>query len=135
MADTLTKAQRSWTMSRIRSRWTSAEKAVHGFLKGLRIKHRMHPKIEGSPDVLVPDQRKAVFLHGCFWHKCPACYIEPKSRKKYWLPKIERNVRRDKENEKLIRKNGWKIVKIWEHEFKRNKARLPKFLYKKLLQK
>lgn len=95
----------------------------------------MHPKIEGSPDVTIPDRRKALFLHGCFWHKCSGCYTEPKTRRKYWLPKLEQNVQRDKENEKSLRRHGWKVVKIWEHELKKNKTHLPEFFYKKLIQK
>ncbi|MDD2732142.1 MAG: very short patch repair endonuclease [Candidatus Pacebacteria bacterium] len=133
MPDNLTKEQRSLCMSHIRSRWTSAEKKLHNFLKGSKIKHKMHPKISGSPDVILPKYKKAVFIQGCFWHKCPSCYKEPKSRKKYWLPKIERNIQRDRKNEKILKKNGWKIVKIWEHELKKNKNRLSDFFSKKLL--
>lgn len=95
----------------------------------------MHPTIRGSPDVILLEQKKAVFLHGCFWHKCHLCYREPKSQRKYWLPKIERNIRRDKANEKSLRKSGWKIVKIWEHELKQNKQVLSEFFKKKLLVK
>ena len=133
MPDNLTKEQRSFCMSRIRSKWTSAETALHNFLKGLKIKHKMHPKIDGSPDIILLKQKKAIFLHGCFWHKCRLCYKEPKTRKEYWLPKIEKNIRRDKKNERALRKGGWKIIKIWEHELKKNKNKLPDFFNKKLL--
>ena len=80
----------------------------------------MHPKIAGSPDIILTDKKTAVFLHGCFWHKCPKHYKEPKSNKKYWLPKIEKNVLRDKMNMKLLKNNGWKVVRIWEHEIKKD---------------
>ncbi|MDA2935921.1 very short patch repair endonuclease [Patescibacteria group bacterium AH-259-L05] len=120
-------------MSRIRSRWTSAERLLHNFLKGAKIKHKMHPKIEGSPDAILLEYKKAVFIHGCFWHKCRLCYKEPKTRKEYWLPKIEKNVRRDRKNERALRKDGWRIVKIWEHELKKHKSRLSEFFNKKLL--
>jgi len=107
-------------MSGIRSRWTAQERKMHNYLKGSRIKHKMHPKIEGSPDILLKDSKTAVFLHGCFWHKCPKCYIKPKTNKEYWIPKIERNTKRDQKNSRILRKNGFKVLKIWEHESKRN---------------
>src|SRR2546428_13752132 len=67
--DVLTKAQRSFNMSRIGSRWTAQERALHGLLKGRKVRHRMHPVLPGKPDVLVlPDL--VVYIHGCFWHGC-----------------------------------------------------------------
>jgi DNA mismatch endonuclease (patch repair protein) len=124
MTDVFTKKKRSWVMSRIRSKWTKQEKLVHNYLKGKKIKHVMHPKIEGSPDVILPDKKIAIFLHGCFWHKCPIHYREPKSKRKYWLPKIEKNVIRDKKNIRLIRKHGWRVVRIWEHQINKNPEKL-----------
>ncbi len=117
--DKLTKVQRSYCMSRIKGTWTSPEKKIYNILKGNRIKHKMHPKIKGSPDLILKNRKIAVFIHGCFWHKCPACYKEPKSNKKYWLPKIKRNVEKDKENMINLRKQGYKTIVIWEHEFKK----------------
>ena len=120
MVDNLTSEQRSKTMSRIRSKWTSQEKKIHNFLKGNKIKHLMHPRIKGSPDIVLKNTKTAVFLHGCFWHKCPKCYIKPKTNKKYWLPKIKNNVKRDRKNNKILKTNGFKVVRIWEHEIKRS---------------
>lgn len=77
----------------------------------------MHPKIEGNPDILIYP-KTVVFINGCFWHKCPKCYKEPKSNKKYWLPKIEANVKRDRKNQRLLRKKGYEVIVIWEHEIK-----------------
>lgn len=107
-------------MSRIRSKWTKQEKILHNKLKGLKIKHKMHPDIEGHPDMILKKKKVAVFLHGCFWHKCPKCYKEPKTDKKYWLPKIDNNVKRDKRNLKLLRKQGYTAIKLWEHDIKKN---------------
>lgn len=120
MVDNLTKEQRSKTMSRIRSRWTKQEKKVHNALKGNKIKHKMHPEIEGSPDIILKDNKTAVFLHGCFWHKCPACYVEPATNKEYWLPKIEKNLKRDNANKRKLRKQGYQVLTIWEHEIKKD---------------
>ena len=107
-------------MSRIRSKWTHQEKGFHNHLKGLKIKHAMHPKMDGSPDIILKDKKLAIFLQGCFWHKCPKCYKEPATNVKYWLPKIEKNILRDKRNFRLMKKNGWKVMKMWEHETKNN---------------
>ena len=127
MVDNLTEEQRSKTMSRIRSKWSSQEKKIHSYLKGYKIKHKMHPGTKGSPDIILKDTKTAVFLHGCFWHKCPKCYIAPKTNKKYWIPKIENNVKRDQKNNKILKQNGFKILTIWEHETKRD--------FKKILNK
>ena len=120
MSDNLTKDQRSYCMSRIRSKWTSQERKIHNYLKGNKIKHQMHPNIEGCPDILFKKNKVVLFLHGCFWHKCPRCYKEPKTRKEYWLPKIESNIKRDRKNENRLKKNGYRVLKIWEHETKRD---------------
>jgi DNA mismatch endonuclease (patch repair protein) len=120
MTDNLTKKQRSRTMSRIRSKWTLPERKIHNILKGRKIKHIMHPKIDGSPDILIPDKKIAIFIHGCFWHKCPKHYKEPSSERDYWLEKIEKNVKRDIESVKKLRSDGWKVRIIWEHEIRDN---------------
>ncbi len=111
-------------MSRIRSKWTSQEKKVHNYLKANKIKHKMHPNIEGSPDILITDTKTAVFLNGCFWHKCPKHYVAPKSDKKYWLSKIKNNLKRDKKNTKLLKAKGYNVIKIWEHQVKTDMKRI-----------
>jgi DNA mismatch endonuclease (patch repair protein) len=129
MVDNLSKEQRSRTMSNIRSKWTLHERNIHNYLKGNKIKHKMHPKIKGNPDIVLSDRKIAIFLHGCFWHKCPIHYKEPKSNRKYWLPKLDKNATRDKKNIELLKKNGWQVVRIWEHEikndFQKSLKRLP----------
>ena len=117
--DNLSKQQRSHCMSRIRSKWTSQERKIHNYLKGHKIKHKMHPCLTGNPDILLTKSKTAVFLHGCFWHKCPKCFVKPKSNKKYWLPKIEKNVIRDRKNTKFLKSQGLNVVKIWEHQIKK----------------
>ena len=107
-------------MSKIRSKWTSQERKMHNYLKGRKIRHKMHPNIKGNPDILLIQKNTVIFLHGCFWHKCPKCYKEPNSRRKYWLPKIENNVKRDRKNTKIIKGEGFNVLKIWEHDTKRN---------------
>lgn len=120
MADIFTPEKRSEVMSKIRSKWTKPEKMIHNYLKGHKIRHTMHPKIAGNPDVLLVDRNVAMFIHGCFWHKCPKHYKEPKSRKEYWIPKIESNVKRDTLNARAIRKSGYKVMRVWEHDIGKN---------------
>lgn len=121
MPDDMTKRQRRKTMSRIRSRWTKQEIAVHEILSSIGVVHEMHPNIPGKPDIIIPGQNLAVYLHGCFWHKCPKCFKVPKSHQEYWIPKLDRNVQRDVENEIKVRESWWHVVVIWEHEIKKAK--------------
>ena len=67
----------------------------------------MHPKISGSPDIILTDKKAAIFTHGCFWHKCRRHYRSPLSNKKYWDDKIKKNVKRDKENIAKLKKAGF----------------------------
>ncbi len=116
MVDNLTNEQRSHNMSLIRSRWTTPEKQIHNFLKGHKIEHKMHPDIVGNPDLILIERKIVVFIHGCFWHKCPKCYIEPRSNKGYWIPKIEGNVKRDRKSRQLLNRIGYTVKTVWEHE-------------------
>ena len=117
--DRLSKQQRSFTMSRINSKWTKLELFVHGFLKGRKVKHKMHPKLIGRPDVILVETNTVLFLHGCFWHKCPKHYVEPLTNKDYWIPKIERTVERDKASIKALEDQGYRVTVIWEHQIKK----------------
>lgn len=120
MPDNLTKEQRSKCMSRIRSKWTLQEKKIHSYLKGHKVSHMMHPDLPGKPDILLANTKTVIFLHGCFWHKCPKCYVEPQTRQEYWIPKIENNIKRDRKNARVLRSDGYRVFKIWEHEVKKN---------------
>ena len=112
--DTLTKKQRSYCMSRIRSKNTKPELILKKKLKGFKY----HPKVYGSPDFINYKKKTAVFIDGCFWHKCPIHFKYPKSNRKYWLPKLKRNAVRDKEIETAYKNSGWKVKRIWEHKLK-----------------
>jgi DNA mismatch endonuclease (patch repair protein) len=128
MADIFTKEKRSWIMSRIKSKWTKQEVLVHNYLKGHKIRHRMHPKMFGSPDIILLDSKTAIFLHGCFWHGCPKHYREPNSRKDFWKTKIKNNVIRDQRNNALLRKNGWRVLSFWEHDITNKSNKIAKLL-------
>lgn len=79
---------------------------------------RLHRKdLPGRPDIVLPRYRKAIFIHGCFWHAhgCPKGH-PPKSRSDYWLPKLERGAIRDKTNIERLESLGWKVLVIWQCE-------------------
>lgn len=117
--DILTKKERSKRMSLIRSKWTKQERKMHNLLKGRKVKHKMHPKLPGHPDILI-GKNKAVFLQGCFWHKCPKHYREPNSNKAYWTNKVEQNVRRDSKNKRILKSIRYNVASLWEHDVNSN---------------
>ena len=132
--DKLSRAERSENMRRIRSENTAPEKALRQILKSLHYKFRPHVKnLPGRPDFVFPKERKAVFLHGCFWHLHGRCKIArmPKSKLSYWLPKLKGNKKRDRNNAARLRYQGWKILTVWEcqmTDISRVRQRLSAFL-------
>ncbi len=120
MPDRYSKETRSRVMSRIRSEQTGVEVAFRKYLwrkgwRGYRINFKGLP---GKPDIAYIHKRVAIFIDGCFWHKCPRCYTEPKTNKDYWIPKIQMNIDRDKQQNIILERLGWTVVRIWEHEIK-----------------
>lgn len=118
MADIFTKAKRSEIMSKIKSKSTKSELFLKRLLKGTYL--RFQPLIYGNPDFGNKKRKIAIFVDGCFWHKCKKCFIPPKSNKKYWLPKLENNAKRDKIVNFTFKKIGWKVIRLWEHNLKKN---------------
>ncbi len=119
MPDTISKERRSENMRRIRSKGMKPEMLVRKLSHALGYRHRLHRKeLSGKPDLVYPGRRKAIFVHGCFWHQHqdPGCKIarKPKSNLGYWEPKLERNVRRDVKNEEELRAAGWEVMTVWE---------------------
>lgn len=113
--DRLTPDARSRNMSKIRSK-SALDDKLHSYLKGHHVKHEMHPELLGSPDALL-FPNTLVYIDGCFWHSCPRCGTTPKTRKHYWIPKLMRTRDRDKRNTRLLRRQGWQVIRIWEHRF------------------
>lgn len=131
MPDKFSKEARSKIMSKIRSKNTAIELVLKKGLKGLYF--RYHPKTYGNPDFGISKRKIAIFIDGCFWHKCPKCYIEPQSNKKYWLPKIQKNAERDKKINEHLKKEGWITIRIWEHEIKKNPSRFINKIRKRVM--
>jgi DNA mismatch endonuclease (patch repair protein) len=106
-------------MSRIKSSDTRPEMQVRRLLHGLGYRYVLHRRdLPGVPDLVFPARRKIVFIQGCFWHQHKGCVDGriPKSRVSYWKPKLQRNVERDKLNISKLRRDGWKVMLVWECE-------------------
>lgn len=121
MVDTLTHTQRSERMSRIRGRDTGPEWAVRRAAHAMGYRYRLHRRsLPGRPDLVFPSMRKAIYVHGCFWHRHPdpACKLArlPKSRVDFWMTKLQGNRERDIRSEAKIEEIGWRHLVIWECE-------------------
>lgn len=126
---------RSENMRRIRATDTRPELAVRGLLRKLGFPgYRLHRKdLPGRPDIAFLGRRKAILIHGCFWHghQCKVGRRKPKSNQDYWLPKIERNRKRDREQLAELIQLGWSVLTVWECELRdieRLKSRLASFV-------
>ena len=115
--DTFSKSERSRIMRQVRSRDTQPEKRVRSLLHRMGYRFRVNSAgLPGRPDIVLTKHRIAVFVHGCFWHRHRNCSRSstPSSNQEYWLPKFERTMQRDRRNQKQLRKDGWKVLIIWE---------------------
>jgi len=121
MADVHTKKQRSYNMSRINCRDTKPEILLRKLLydEGAR-GYRVNYRLKGKPDIVFPKQKIVVFVDGCFWHKCPRCFQKPATNKMFWRDKINGNVKRDREINATFKESGWKVMRFWEHDIRKN---------------
>lgn len=115
--DTFTKKKRSEIMSKIRSKDTKIEKTVFKELRKRKIYfQKYYSKVVGRPDIALPKKKKAVFIDGDFWHGYKFFKTKSMLPKKYWQAKIETNIMRDRKNRAKLKKEGWKVMRVWEHE-------------------
>jgi DNA mismatch endonuclease, patch repair protein len=117
MTDFLTKRARSRRMARIRGQDTGPEKVLRKELHKLGLRFRKNVAgMEGTPDILLPRHRTAIFVHGCFWHRHEGCRIAstPRSNVRFWREKFERNIARDKRKSRRLRSLGWRVFTVWE---------------------
>jgi DNA mismatch endonuclease, patch repair protein len=129
---------RSAQMALVRGKNTKPEIVVRRLLDDAKYKYNVHDRaLPGQPDIIFPRRRKAVFVHGCFWHqhRKTTCWRSriPKSRKHFWIPKLESNVQRDRKHLRELRRAGWKVLIVWECETTPTKysllsSRLQRFL-------
>lgn len=115
MPDRISKEKRSRIMSAIRSKNTQPEITLRRALWAKGLRFRVHYGKE-KIDIAFPAKKLAIFVDGCFWHGCPAHSHLPKSHKNYWHPKLRKNVERDKAKNERLEAEGWKVLRLWEHE-------------------
>ena len=78
-------------------------------------------KVAGHPDISYPGRKIAIFVNGCFWHRCPYCNLpSPKTNQEYWIPKFEKNIERDRKVYCSLESEGWRVLIIWECQLKKN---------------
>lgn len=119
--DNLTKAQRRKNMQHIRSTDTVPERMVMLELKRRKIYFAKHVKTTlGKPDIVLRRKKVVVFIDSDFWHGHPKRGVMPKSNQKYWFAKIQTNKERDRNVGKELKKQGWKVIRIWEYDIKHN---------------
>lgn len=123
MADVHDVKTRSYNMSRIRSSNTKPELLVRKFLHANGFRYRLHVKtLPGKPDIVLPKYKTVIFIHGCFWHGHENCkyYKVPQTRTEWWLNKINTNKANDEKAVRALKKEGWKIISVWECELKKH---------------
>ena len=121
MADIFSKEKRSQIMSKISGKETKPEILVRKFLFAHGFRYRKNDKrLPGKPDIVLPKYKTLIFVHGCFWHHHKNCRKSalPQTNCEFWNNKIQGNVRRDKLNQKKLRKADWKIIIIWQCQIK-----------------
>ena len=118
MSDVFTKEKRSEVMSRIKGKGNKDTELV--MIQILRSNHisgwRRNQAVLGKPDFVFLKQKIALFVDGCFWHGCPKHSNAPKNNHEFWREKLQKNKDRDKFVARELRKIGWKVVRVWEHE-------------------
>ena len=149
MSDVFSKAKRSAVMARIRSRGNAAtelalakllrRQGITGWRRHVPIRGRAalprspkskaalqhRPTVRVKPDFVFRQMRLAVFVDGCFWHACPKHGTSPRNHRTFWRQKFSRNKKRDALVTRMLRRTGWRVVRVWEHELARkNEARL-----------
>lgn len=127
-------------MSAIRGKNTKPEIMFRKALYKNNIRgYRVHwKKAVGNPDIAFVSKKIAIFVHGCFWHRCPHCHPHvPKSHSYYWQDKFNKNVQRDIRYQEQLKKLGWETIVIWEcqikNDIKKCISRTKKILKKILL--
>lgn len=125
MPDIYSRKKRSQIMSKITGSETGPEILVRSFLhlQGFRFR-KNDKKYAGKPDIVLPKYRTIIFVHGCFWHghNCSAGKL-PETNVRFWKKKINSNVDRDKKNKRILKKDGWQVLVIWQCKLKNETIR------------
>lgn len=138
MADIFTKEKRSSIMSKIRSSGSTIEETMANRLKNYHIKFEKHPKgVFGKPDFVIRNRKIAIFCDSEFWHgrNWKVKQKEFKSRKRFWISKIEGNIKRDKKVNKQLKKNGWIVLRFWDTKIEKNSDECVKEILETMVKK
>jgi len=132
MTDIVSKKKRSEIMSRVKSKDSKIEINFRKALWKQGFRYRKNPKnYFGKPDLVFKKYKTVIFIDSCFWHGCKKHCRLPSTNKKYWIAKIKRNKKRDKEVNKYYKKIDWRIIRIWEHKLNFNKF-IKRNIYEKI---
>jgi len=108
-------------MSAIRAKNTKPELIIRSLLYARGIRgYRIHYALLGKPDIIFTKQKVAIFIDGCFWHKCLQCFREPQTNRDFWIEKINGNLERDLRVNAELSENGWTVLRFWEHEVRKD---------------
>jgi DNA mismatch endonuclease, patch repair protein len=127
MTDVHTPRQRSYNMQQIKGKNTGPEMLVRKFLHANGYRYRLHggkpasaKALAGKPDIVLPKYHTVIFVHGCFWHGHANCkyFVVPKTRTQWWADKINCNKANDEKAVKALKKDGWRVIEIWECKLK-----------------
>lgn len=118
--DVLTEEQRSRCMAANKGQDTKPEVRLRKKLWAQGYRYRFGHGLPGKPDLVFVSRRVVIFVDGCFWHRCPEHFRMPRTNRQFWEDKINRNVERDAwVNEKLA-SAGWQVIRVWEHEIRKD---------------
>jgi DNA mismatch endonuclease (patch repair protein) len=112
----MTPNQRKRCMSRIKGKNTKPEMMLRKALWAAGLRYRLKNSLPGNPDIVFPGKKIAIFVDGCFWHRCPKHFQLPKNNAQFWMDKIARNVERDRQADRNLQAEGWQVLRIWEHD-------------------
>jgi DNA mismatch endonuclease (patch repair protein) len=111
-------------MAAVKSKDTAPELFVRRLVHAMGYRYRLHVRsLPGNPDLVFPRLRKVINVNGCFWHlhRCARCRV-PSSRRRYWIAKLHRNAERDRTTRRALRRDGWRLLIVWECQTKQKNA-------------
>jgi len=133
VTDVFSKEKRSWIMSRIRSKNTKIDLKMKQVLSKSGYKFEMYPKMFGSPDFAIRSKKIIIFCDGDFWHGYKY-HEKKKPAKKYWRKKITSNIKRDRSVSRRLRRDGWSVLRLWEHDINGNPEKCRRKIMRKISQ-
>lgn len=125
MTDIFSKRKRSEIMSRVKSKGSLMEMSLMGELTKARLRYSKHVSgLPGTPDIVFRNKKLVVFLDSCFWHGCRWHGTMPSSNRAFWSEKLSANKRRDKIANREYAKMGWRVLRFWEHQIKKDRLKI-----------